>query len=110
MSGDLACGTDLITSFLIRSLCRVEWRWGPACDGDCDDRGVDKSVRMSDRGLTLVESRVAGTEDESRSFEPPTPRELELEPHGLSSICQKLMFLRVCGAVTVDEGGGGCRL
>ena len=65
---------------------------------------------MSDRGLTFVESRVAGTEDESRSFEPPTTREPVAEPHGLSSICQKLMFFRVCGAVTVDEGGGGCRL
>jgi hypothetical protein len=115
LSGDLAGGTGRITSFRMSSLCSVECLCGPACDGDCDVAGVDRSVRISDSGLTPDDvSRVAGTDDDRRSFDPPTPRGplLLLWPQAKSSICQKFMFLRVWEAdeVVTVEAGAGCRL
>ena len=59
---------------------------------------------MSESGLTPeVVKSVAGTDDERRSFEAETSKvaDEDVWPQAKSSICQKFMFLRVCGTVTV---------
>lgn len=57
---------------------------------------------MSERGLTPVVVRsVAGTDDDRRSFEPMPPVWL-VGPQAKSSICQKFIFLRVCGTAEVE--------
>jgi hypothetical protein len=59
---------------------------------------------MSERGLTpVVVKSVAGTDEDKRSFEAPTSivAVFGVWPQAKSSICQKFMFLRVWGTVTV---------
>ena len=69
---------------------------------------------MSERGLTPdVVKSVAGTDEERRSFEAVTSNVAAVVgwPQAKSSICQKFMFLRVCGTATVAVvvvAGTGC--